>query len=224
VDVTIESRHGRAHPGITVHRVRRLHPDDVIDDDGIRRTNWARTLLDLAGVLRDDALRKPIHRLEALRLLDLHEVDACLARNPGRREAPVLLAALARYRPHDHSEHERLLYELCLEAGFDEPERNRATDGFERSMEIDLRWPERRLCIEADGREFHDSTDSFHEDRRKDRALRIGGWLVFRFTWEDVTTRREQTLRELREIERMTHPAGGGSKSFRQPERSRPTR
>lgn len=50
-----------------------------------------------------------------------------------------------------------------------------------------------RLIIEADGREFHDSpssddtvSQSFHEDRRRDREATLQGFIVIRLTWYQV--------------------------------------
>lgn len=45
---------------------------------------------------------------------------------------------------------------------------------------------EGRLVVELDGFAYHRDRHSYREDRRRDRELVARGYLVLRFTWEDV--------------------------------------
>ena len=47
-------------------------------------------------------------------------------------------------------------------------------------------WRDRRLIVETDGRERHDTTRQFEEDRRKDQTAVAAGWTVLRFTWRQI--------------------------------------
>ena len=53
-------------------------------------------------------------------------------------------------------------------------------------MECDFVWHRERLVVEVDGWETHRTRRAFHEDRRRDQALRLNGWEVLRFTDRDV--------------------------------------
>src|SRR4051812_33718614 len=93
---------GRASPrGIRVHRVRRLHPDDLAVVDRIPVTSVARTLLDLADVL-------PLRQL-------IRAVEKLFARSNGRRTKPLrqAIAAASGEPPRINSDWERDLLDFC---------------------------------------------------------------------------------------------------------------
>ena len=60
----------RSRPGIEVHCVRALHPDDVTTVDGIPCTSWPRTVLDCADVLPPRAVERLVDAAIELRLYD----------------------------------------------------------------------------------------------------------------------------------------------------------
>src|SRR4051812_27489870 len=51
VDVTVPRGKAQGRPGIAIHRTRSLHAADVATRNGVPCTSWARTVVDLAGVL-----------------------------------------------------------------------------------------------------------------------------------------------------------------------------
>jgi very-short-patch-repair endonuclease len=51
---------------------------------------------------------------------------------------------------------------------------------------LDLAWPSRQLCVEADGAGVHSQPTALLRDRRRQNALISAGWTVLRFTWADV--------------------------------------
>jgi hypothetical protein len=64
--------------------------------------------------------------------------------------------------------------------------------------EVDLLAGELRLAVEIDGyRHFQDAA-AYRRDRRKDALLQKQGYLVLRFRAEDVVTRMEEILEEIR--------------------------
>jgi len=82
---------GRAGPaGVTVHRTRVLAPQDVTVRDSIPVTSLARTLLDLAAVLRPPDLEVAIDRAERGGLFDLNAVVDVMNRANGRKGAGAL--------------------------------------------------------------------------------------------------------------------------------------
>jgi hypothetical protein len=67
-------------PGVRVHRVPALHPDDVAVVDGIPVTSISRTLVDLAEILPRTELREVFADARAKGLLDMEAVEASYAR------------------------------------------------------------------------------------------------------------------------------------------------
>ena len=188
----------KARPGITVHRTRVLGPEDRITVDAIPVTSVARTLVDLADVLSDRHLAAAVNEAEVRRVFDLAELDAMLARLPGRRGRSRLERVLAAYTEplgYSISEAEGLLLRLCEEHALPKPQRI-ALAGYE----LDFYWPDARLAIEVDGGPFHRTRRAFHEDRRRDRRLAALGIQVARVPWLDLTDGAAQLVLELNAI------------------------
>ena len=73
IEVTVPEVSRRV-AGIRTYRTRMLHPQDFTVVDGIPVTSVARTLLDLAAVLRPPDLEAALDRAERLRIFDLSAV------------------------------------------------------------------------------------------------------------------------------------------------------
>lgn len=54
------------------------------------------------------------------------------------------------------------------------------------------------LVLEVDGRAYHSSADRFQADRSRQNRLVNAGYVVLRFTWEDLTRRPEQVIAQVR--------------------------
>jgi hypothetical protein len=72
-DVTVPATHRRAHPGVRVHKSRRL---DAVGHRGFRVTSPMRTLLDLAAVEGEDRLARLLDLAHRRRLVDLERFRA----------------------------------------------------------------------------------------------------------------------------------------------------
>jgi len=70
IDVTAPGSARRRHDGITVHRTRAFHPDDITVIDHIPVTSAERTLLDLAEILPPHQLQRAYEQAEKLRIID----------------------------------------------------------------------------------------------------------------------------------------------------------
>ena len=77
-------------PGVVVHYVPELHPDDVTVLDGIPCTTPARTLVDLAECMDREELRETFARAREIGLLDMRAVEASYARLEWRPSLPML--------------------------------------------------------------------------------------------------------------------------------------
>jgi very-short-patch-repair endonuclease len=148
--------------------------------DGIPLTSVARTLLDLAGVVRRRQLERAVEAAERLRLMDLRDVVRALARGRGRRGVRLLRDVLGDYREpaFTRSELERMLLDLVREAGLPQPSANKWIAG----GEADLVWDNKRLVVELDSRGFHQTRAAFERDRRRDTDLQLAGYRVLRVT------------------------------------------
>lgn len=60
----------------------------------------------------------------------------------------------------------------------------------------DLGWPAQQVVVAFDGLTPHTARAAFRHDRRRQNALMNRGWLVLRFTWEDVFARPAYVVQE----------------------------
>jgi hypothetical protein len=86
-----DPRQSRDIPGVNIHHVPDLHPDDVTVHRGLRVTTPARTLIDMAEVVSSqDELRDLFRRADELGLLDLDAVRASRERVEWRPSLAML--------------------------------------------------------------------------------------------------------------------------------------
>ncbi|MGQ0844921.1 MAG: DUF559 domain-containing protein [Sporichthyaceae bacterium] len=60
------------------------------------------------------------------------------------------------------------------------------------------------LVVEADGFEFHSNRKAYGNDRRRANALAERGYVLLRFTWEDVRFRPEWVVAQIERVRRVT--------------------
>ncbi|MBV9810662.1 MAG: DUF559 domain-containing protein [Solirubrobacterales bacterium] len=163
----------RAHTAV-------LHPEDATIRDGIPVTSVARTILDLAGQLDHDRLTRVLEDADRAGLADLRALERAMARRPRARGTARLKAVLAGYRgPADtRSELERNFRTLIARAGLPEPQYNVLVAG----VLVDVFWPEWRLVVELDGRDYHIHNRAFERDRVRDATLQKADIRVLRVT------------------------------------------
>jgi hypothetical protein len=121
-----------------------------------------------------------------------------MARANGRLRLAELDAAL---KAHDdgsagtRSDLEDRFLALVRSAGLPPPLTNVALDLDGRHIEVDFRWSS--LCVEVDG-DGHTRPRARREDRKRDAALRAGGYTVLRVSREDIDARSTTVLAALR--------------------------
>jgi Transcriptional regulator, AbiEi antitoxin/Protein of unknown function (DUF559) len=178
--------------GIRVHRTRVLTDHDVTVHFGIPVTSPARTVLDLAGALDEQALKRAVNegRLNGhLRMPDLREL---LARSPGRRTRvlnPLVLHDDGPTRSHFEDE----FLGFVERYGLPRPEVNEVIAGYE----VDVLWRRQRLIVELDSRVHHDGDEPFETDRDRDADLLVAGFSVVRVTWRRLTTEPDREAARL---------------------------
>lgn len=65
------------------------------------------------------------------------------------------------------------------------------------SARVDLADEDLRIVLEADSFEWHGSRAALRRDARRYNALVIAGWLVLRFTWDQVMFEPDEVRRIL---------------------------
>jgi hypothetical protein len=196
-DVTVP-RQRRARPGIRLRCTRNLDPRDVTVHNGIPVTTVARTLVDLTDVLDSHQLANVIHEAAFRNRFDLSATRAAMARANGRRLS-VLHAALEAHAAGSagtKSALEDRFLALIRRAGLPQPLTNVGVEAGGRRIEVDVYWPDRKLCVEVDG-PGHERPRTRLQDRARDRALRAAGLRIVRVTGHDVDHRPAAVISEL---------------------------
>jgi hypothetical protein len=175
-DVTAPTK--RSHPRIRAHRSERI---ERTLHKGIPVTPKLRTLIDLAATEDERTVRRALRQARLgdaeLAQLPRHILDlgADPTRSPREDDALDVIAAAGLRKPAEVNAPYRL-------------------PG--RTVYPDLRWPELRLIVEVDSRQFHEDPLARHEDAERQAELEAAGERVIR-----VTTR--QLRRPARFIARL---------------------
>ena len=184
IDVIVVRTGERCRDGIAFHRPRIYESEiDSIDVDGLRCTTVARTLVDLAAVLRYDRLERAVEQAEFRKVLDLRalaDVLARISRPRGVRNLRRCLGAGRLDAALAETDLERTLLKLLLGAGLPRPTLQAA---FELDpgewIRADFHWPRYRLIVEADG-PHHAHPLQAAKDARRDAILTARGLRVVR--------------------------------------------
>jgi hypothetical protein len=149
-----------------------------------------RTLIDLAAVVPRGVFERAFDKAEISDPLISHSIGEQLGRNrgrPGVRRLRTLVERRAAGEGIARTVLERRFLALCKRGGVPPPSVNQWVAIPGEEMECDFVWSDLRVVVEVDGFQTHRTHRAFQEDRRRDRVLRLDGWAVARFTWQDVT-------------------------------------
>jgi predicted transcriptional regulator of viral defense system len=205
IDVTVPNRSRRQHAGLRIHRSTTLSPADVTTVEGIPCTTVARTLLDLAEVVRQRDLERTFDQAEVEGVLNLRKLADVLERNPGRHGAAVLRRVLDEHYIGETltwSELEERFLALSRGLGLTRPRTNLLIDpgDGEPAMRVDFAWPAQRIAVEVDGFRTHSTRQAFERDRRRDQRLTVAGWRPLRTTSRQIVGRPTELERALRAL------------------------
>ena len=190
----------RSRKGMRTHTAS-LDPEEVTVRDGIPVTSVARTILDLAAVLRHDALTRLVENADRRELFDLRALDRAMALRPRAAGSARLRAVLAAYRgtADTRSGLERSFKALIARAGLPEPQYNVLVAG----LTVDVYWPEWKLVVELDGRPYHASPRAHEQDRIRDATLQKVDIRVLRVTDERFNNDPDSVLADVLALRRM---------------------
>jgi len=187
--------------GVVLHRSTDLRDCDVTVHKRIPVTNPLRTILDLGAVAPPWAVESALDRGLSTKLVSLKGLEVILESvgRKGRRGAGVLRRLLAeRGGLVPDSVLEGQMHRLCRRYGLPIPRFHYIVrDGQRFLAEVDFAFPELRLAIEVDGYGPHCSPEAFQDDRTRQNKLVAAGWIVLRFTWDDVVRRPEVVANQL---------------------------
>ncbi|MBP2453947.1 PDDEXK family nuclease [Mycolicibacterium lutetiense] len=165
---------------------------DAIDDDeicrigDIRLTNPARTAVDLACRLPEDAAVAAIDALARAARLKVPDIELAAGRHSGRRGIKQARASIALVDPGAESPQETWLRLLVIRAGYPPPQTQYPIYNEYGALigEVDNAWPELKIAIEYEGL-HHTDPDVLHKDIARIDEIRDMGWIVIRVTCRD---------------------------------------
>src|SRR5439155_7001027 len=118
-------------------------------------------------------------------IVRIPQIRDVLDRAEGRHGTTVLARLIddrTRSTTISRSEAEERMLALIRRAQLPAPEMNADLHGYS----VDFLWRQHRLVVEVDGHTYHTTKSAFERDRRKDATLQSAGWLVIRFTWQQI--------------------------------------
>jgi hypothetical protein len=199
--VVVPGGRGRTAQGIEVHRSH-VDPRDRRNFGGVPTTSPDRVLIDLAPTESEQTLEMIMVAADSKGLLKRGRLDELVAERRGRPGIPKLEHLLALEPEIARSEPELLFLPVWQLAGVPRPRRNHpvSVPDHPRALEVDLAWPEIRLCVELDSQRFHGDWESAERDRDRDQMLALAGWVCHRFVRRRVVEDRSGSAERLRRL------------------------
>ncbi len=203
--VELTSSRKLRHAPCGVHRGR-VEPEDASLRRHMRLTNPTRTLLDLAAVVDiavlerayESALRRKLTHPELLLARFLERARS--GRNGVTRWRQLLEARGLHVRPTD-SNFETIMVQLLRTYDLPAGERQHEIfDGSERVRRVDLAYPELKIALEADGAQWHLGREAWQKDLATNNRLASMGWIVLRFTWDEVVNHPNRVAETIRRV------------------------
>ncbi len=194
----------RRRSGIDCHRTRSLPAKDIAEIDSLRVTTPARTVVDLAAFVSRKVLEGALDDFLRRRLVTLEAVAEAMdvLGTKGRKGMAALKAALTvRFGQGgpSHSAMERRLYEVLVAAGLPRPRKqHKVWRNGKLFAQFDCAYVRAMIGIEADSYKWHGTRGDWDGDRARDRILRLMGWKVLRFSWEEIYFHPEYVVAEVR--------------------------
>ena len=191
--VTVLHRNTYSFPGLVVHQSTDLLPEHIVELNGQRVTSPARTINDLTSVLKRRRMEQIVDNALAAGIVDLDElVTLHLALTRQGKKGMKQLGEILRERADGvfvpETVLERKLFGLLVSAGIPKPSRQFHAPWLEPiEGRVDFAYEAEEIVLEADSRRWHGLFDAFEEDRRRDIAAQLAGWIVLRITWKMIT-------------------------------------
>jgi len=181
VEVSVPGARRKRPRSILLHQPKQLPTRDRGWIENIPVTSLARTLVDLAAVVKPERLDNAFEEAERIGELDLRALEEVCARSNGKKGVAEITRLIAERRiPDDTREGmEREFAAILRAAGLPIPSFNVLVEGYV----VDALWPDYRLIAEIDSWAFHDKTrKSFEDERVRKNELKLAGYEIVEIT------------------------------------------
>lgn len=169
-----------------------LDAQDISEVAGLRVTGVPLTVLEAAHEIGpkvlDDALLK--------KRVTLQELVAAHERYPRRPGAVAMATRLSALESGARSEAERRTVALFRGADIAGWVANETVCDHLADFVFDAE----KVIVEIDGFSYHRDAKTFQRDRTKRNAWIAAGWIVLNFTWDDLTTRGDHVVAQVRAV------------------------
>ena len=194
VEVASPTRHAE-QPGFEFTK-RWVPPEFVLRGGGMQVSSPSLTAIELASLEFTD----PIDIALLERQATLESLTAALHATPQRAGNRQRWKVLLDSRAEPWSAAERLAHRLYWKAGINGWVTNRKTIISEWvSYYIDVAFEKQRVASEIDGKVHLRDAKKFEDDRYRQNALVLNGWLVLRFTWKMLTENPDYVVQMTRQ-------------------------
>lgn len=192
-----------------------LRDGDVRIVDGVAVTSPERTLIELASRNGDERWEQMLESALRMKLLTVDDILKRVRefRHQGNARVRRVVELRGTRVPPTESLLETLAIQLFREdARIPTPARQvDITHPNGRFVaRVDLAFPQCGVFIELDGAWHNDQPT--YDANRQTRVSAVTGWKVGRFTWDDITQRRNHTLRQM--VALLNSPRAGSGSSF----------
>jgi hypothetical protein len=191
------------HHGV-LHESGLILPGHLTTVDGIPCSSLARTMFELAAVIRGDRLIRAVDNAMAHRGLTSQQLQDIVRDMAKRgRTGSAIMRKISEARGADYvppeSGLEAELIDLLVGAGLPEPERQLSL-GDEDSFigRVDLGYRRYKLLLEVDGGPWHTSVSARAHDRERRNRLTALGFRILNFDEEDIRVHTTRTVRRVR--------------------------
>jgi very-short-patch-repair endonuclease len=202
VALTVPPGSTHRFPGATIHEYEGITDVARWSVDGLPVTAPALTVMHLSAIMPIKAVGSVLDDCLVTRRVRLPELFALAdfwtrRGRPGGKAMWRLLASRGSDYVPPESELERRFLALLRGAGLPDPTRQFEPPWEAGRGRIDFAFVERRVLIEVDGRRWHTRERDFEKDKARDRDAQLQGWMILRFSWNEVTCRPDIVLRDI---------------------------
>ena len=202
--VTVHSATTHVFPGVVVRRTRDLARHHVERRDGLPVTTVPRTVVDLAGLYGSPRISRLVDELVVASRLGwaaLTETIDEVARS-GKKGSALLRRLVADVEGGGGpgaTMLERRGLAVLRRGGLPAPIVQMPIP-WAPHRRFDAAYPVEQVAIEWDSRRWHTRQEDFQVDRERDREAAAHGWIVLRFTWEDLRDRPDDVAAQIRSV------------------------
>jgi hypothetical protein len=200
VTISVPVRRSNRFQGVVVHQLTDVTPGDIMTILDLPVTRPTRTILDLAAVLPPPMLASCLDQAVRMKLTTYQKTAGALERL-ARRGKPGVTNLRSILKPRlggnfvSDSTLETRLLSVLKDGGLPTPTTQYRPKWLRKvNGRVDLAYPEEQVIVEGDSQRWHGTPEAFQIDRMRDNLAQIAGWIILRFTWQDITERQDYVV------------------------------